>query len=63
MAAMTFYIVGNLDTSVLSGVLNFAQQIRQPAAGTVQPTEIVIPMNSLGGDLGTAIASIMFSDR
>jgi len=57
MSATTFYLVGNFDHSIVASVLNLRSQLAAPVvAPNVSPTELIVHINSLGGEVGACIA-------
>jgi ATP-dependent Clp protease protease subunit len=58
MAATKFYIVGNIDQNTVAAVLSLQMQLVAPKTdpNTIPPTELIVYINSLGGDIGSSIA-------
>jgi ATP-dependent protease ClpP protease subunit len=57
MTTYSFYIVGSLDHTIVASVFQLASQLAVPQADPSKAiTELIIPISSLGGDIGASIA-------
>jgi ATP-dependent protease ClpP protease subunit len=59
MTISTFCIVGNLDNNTVASVIDLAGRLAKPALdpSAAAITELLIPISSVGGDIGAAIAT------